>query len=279
MHFSDLNRLNFINPEPSSSGPQVTNVNQLKQSFLHELKALGEEGDSEANFMLGLRAYNGADKPPNVAVAAEYWQQAAKKWHLDAIYNLALLYLKGKGVDHSPSMAIALLYDACSQHHPGAINRLGCHYWWGDLVQQDREKSLSLFVYARQLGSSEAAYNLGIYCLSSNASHGDIKNGIWYLSQAAKEEQPDAMARLATFFEGEYPEFVDHVSAKKWRELAATFGHIPSQLQLASGYLFQGEIYTAYNWLREASAQGHEPSKILKQQLNRLLIVDNNNLS
>ncbi|MDR5899218.1 tetratricopeptide repeat protein [Halomonas vilamensis] len=236
-----------------------TNTNRFKTLFQAELEALGEEGDSDANFMLGLRAYHGADSSPAPRVAAVYWRHAAEKGHTDAMYSLSLLYLNGRGVQASPKKAIELLYHACSRHHPGALNRLGCHFWWGDVVSQDREKALTLFTYAHQLGSAEAAYNLGIYCLSPTPSYNDVRSGIHYLCQAAQQYLPEAMAQLAACFDGKYPLFEDRAASRQWRELAARFDHLPSQLHLASHYLYIDKSQKAYQWLHRAAQQGHAP--------------------
>lgn len=119
--------------------------------------------------------------------------------------------------------ALHLFYKASDKGHAGAVNRLGCHHWWGDIVTQDRNKALTFFVYAHQLGSTFAAYNLGLYCLMPQVSYNDIKLGIHYLLQAASAHQPEAMMRLAHVFGGAYPDFEDPVAAYQWQKMAANF--------------------------------------------------------
>jgi len=55
-------------------------------------------GDPVAQFLQGWRACNGADTPPDLRVAAHWFQAAADRGHAPAMANLGLLYIRGQGV-------------------------------------------------------------------------------------------------------------------------------------------------------------------------------------
>ncbi|MDR5900110.1 tetratricopeptide repeat protein [Halomonas vilamensis] len=223
MSFTGKKQYDVISADIIPYEEQAPAKDALDTVFLLELKALGASGDGDANFMLGMRAYYGADAAPNLLMAATHWYRATGSGHADAAYHLGLLYLHGGGVPLCYQRALHLFYKASDKGHAGAVNRLGCHHWWGDIVPQDRKKALTFFVYAHQLGSTYAAYNLGHYCLTHQVSYNDVKLGIHYLLQAASAHHPEAMMRLAHVFDGAYPDFEDPLAAYQWQKMAANF--------------------------------------------------------
>ena len=64
----------------------------------HKWQPLAEQGDTDAQFNLGLLYYNGRGVPQNYAKAREWFEKAATHGHARAQVNLGLLYANGQGV-------------------------------------------------------------------------------------------------------------------------------------------------------------------------------------
>lgn len=62
---------------------------------------LAELGDAEAQFNLGVMYDEGAGRPRDLAIAAQWYRMAAKQGFLDAQTNLGMMYYHGQGVDRN----------------------------------------------------------------------------------------------------------------------------------------------------------------------------------
>jgi TPR repeat protein len=86
-----------------------------------------------ADFSAGLAAYNKAD----YATALKEWQPLADGGSRDAQYNVALLYLDGKGVARNYDEALKWLQRAANQGQLEAQHDLGASYGKGEIVKRD----------------------------------------------------------------------------------------------------------------------------------------------
>lgn len=66
----------------------------------------------EALLKRGWRCYHGLDTPQDFAMAAQCWQKAANDGNRLAMYNLACLYMHGKGVEVDHARGLELLQEA-----------------------------------------------------------------------------------------------------------------------------------------------------------------------
>jgi TPR repeat protein len=88
---------------------------------------------SRADFAAGLAAYNKAD----YATALKEWQPLADSGSPDAQYNIALLYVDGKGVARNYEEAVKWFERAANQGHVKAQHNLGAMYAVGEGVKRD----------------------------------------------------------------------------------------------------------------------------------------------
>jgi TPR repeat protein len=86
-----------------------------------------------ADFAAGVAAYQKQD----YAAAAKEWQPLAESGSFDAQYNLALLYLDGKGVARNYDEAVKWLERAANQGQVEAQHDLGASYAKGEIVKRD----------------------------------------------------------------------------------------------------------------------------------------------
>ncbi len=119
-----------------------------------KLRQAAELGDPEAQYDLAYLYYK-ADSDPAVSGLAQsdsraaYWyRKAAQQGHARAQFNMAVLHLRGHGVDRDPVEAYAWLLQSAAQGHEGS----------GDLLRE-----LDAILNARQTAEArERSTGLGV---------------------------------------------------------------------------------------------------------------------
>ena len=86
---------------------------------------LGSAGEGwSADFQKGLDAYNKRD----YATALREWKPLAEQGNTDAQYNLGVMYGKGRGVPQDDKTALKWYRLAAEQGNAAAQHNLGCMY-------------------------------------------------------------------------------------------------------------------------------------------------------
>jgi uncharacterized protein len=86
-----------------------------------------------ADFQAGLQAYQKGD----YVGAAKEWRPLAEEGDPEAQFNMALLYLDGKGVPENPAEAATWFRRAAEQDYEKAQHNLGAMYGSGQGVKRD----------------------------------------------------------------------------------------------------------------------------------------------
>ena len=73
---------------------------------LRELKPLAEQGNINAQYMLGVQYERGNSGPRNHKTAVKWYTRAAEQGNAPAQYNLANMYKNGKGVPWNKETAV-----------------------------------------------------------------------------------------------------------------------------------------------------------------------------
>lgn len=95
---------------PAIAGGLVADRATIYVSEYSRLRHLAELGDPNAQFLLGNLYFTGKARPHIVQSdekAFEFYMKAAKQGHAGAQHNVAVLYLKGRGVKRNVDLAIA----------------------------------------------------------------------------------------------------------------------------------------------------------------------------
>ena len=66
---------------------------------MEELFKQAEQGDAEAQFLLGLAYYNGEGIEESYEKAFEWWTKAAEQEVPSAMFNLGIMYRDGAGME------------------------------------------------------------------------------------------------------------------------------------------------------------------------------------
>jgi uncharacterized protein len=98
---------------------------------------LAEQGHMDAQFNLGIMYDQGIGVPEDSAAAAQWFEQAAAQGDPIAAFNLGLMYTEGRGVDQDFSQAARWYALAAEHEHPEAMERLSYLYAHGRGVDQD----------------------------------------------------------------------------------------------------------------------------------------------
>lgn len=79
---------------------ELNRMTDRKIEHFEELLRLAEQGDTKAQYNLGVMYRKGHGIPKNDAEAVKWYRKAAEQSYVDAQYNLGLMYYNGVGVPY-----------------------------------------------------------------------------------------------------------------------------------------------------------------------------------
>ena len=175
----------------------------------------------EEDFINALDAYQTKD----YKLAIFLYKKAANQGHIDAQFNLALMYDKGEGV---------------TQNHEQAT------YWYGNAAVQ---------------GNAEAQYALAYNYQVGEGINKDYKQAIYWYRKAADQGYDYAENNLGYMYFMGYGVAKDYSQAEYWYRKAAIQGNIYGQSNLGEVYDIGGEgliqnYKEALYWYKKAANQG-----------------------
>lgn len=199
--------------------------------------------------------------------AFELFNEAAALGYSPAIYNTAVCYLDGKGVEKDSVEAFRHFRKAANMGESKALHNLASCYMHG--VGTEKNDSLAVHYYTMSANNGTAISQaiLGhMYMNGTGVGQDSIKGREWY-SKAADQDEPAALYALASIMEKE-----DSVAGYSKRQLrkrqtikfltrAAEKRHPEAQYKL--GRCYESGVYVrkskkkAFNWYMHAASQGH----------------------
>jgi uncharacterized protein len=108
---------------------------------LREWQPLADQGHIDAQYQLGLLYANGKGIPKDDAKARQWYEKAAIQGHAEAQANLGVLLMYARGGQQDYKMAVYYLRLSANQGNDLAQRRLGQMYERGDGVPQDYVKA------------------------------------------------------------------------------------------------------------------------------------------
>ena len=274
--------------------PAINHTGAMNQeSCFDDLVARAEEGDADAQFLLG-EFYN-SEGGVGVYEIAEWFTKAANQNHAQAQLALGLLYLEWlpdedyrekaqywieKAAQSGCEAAVkvlaelgptdedmdgtALLVEA-DEGNPQAQFELGCTLLYGLNGPRDVAASLSLLFRAAIAGHPKAQMYIGSHYLFGTHGTADAAEAIKWLSLSAKQNDHFALYYLGyCYYEG-IGVINNDEQAATYLLRAAQSGNSEAQFQLARFY-YEGVVFPenheqAQSWLQAAAVQGHEEAK------------------
>eukprot|EP01127_Copromyxa_protea_P001569 TRINITY_DN11530_c0_g1_i1.p1 TRINITY_DN11530_c0_g1~~TRINITY_DN11530_c0_g1_i1.p1 ORF type:complete len:454 (+),score=62.72 TRINITY_DN11530_c0_g1_i1:25-1386(+) len=180
----------------------------LQKAFMWYKKS-ADKGYSGAQASVGLFYLmgRGMDRV-NLREAFRYLQLAANQSEEIAWYALGMMYQRGIYPEKDINEALRYYSMAAERNLPEAISRLGYLYELGEGVPRDLKKARALYELALESGDLEAQFRLGVMYLEGVPEAGlrkDEELGLQYISWAAEEQYPEAICKMAEFYDaGQY---------------------------------------------------------------------------
>jgi TPR repeat protein len=129
------------------------------QTALAEWTPLAKQGDSTAQYNLGLMYANGWGVPQNDKTAVKWYTKAAEQGDANAQFNLGNKYDNGKGVPENDKTAVKWFTLAAEQGVADAQSNLGFMYDKGEGVLTDTKRAYMWYNLAGYNGSEIGSKN------------------------------------------------------------------------------------------------------------------------
>ena len=156
------------------------------------LKSWAEQGDSDAQFELGVCYQDGDGVKQDYSESAHWFRLAAKQGDPTAQFSIGHMYASGIGCRKDDTKAIRWLRKAAKQGVSDAYRKLGCILLTKKegSSPQDIEEALKWFRVGAENGDIETQLTLGINLLSGSKVPCDYSEAEHWLKLAADLRKP-----------------------------------------------------------------------------------------
>src|ERR1044072_9386368 len=121
---------------------------------------LNNQNHLNSIYLLGYFNYHGIETNINLQNAFDLYQKAAELGNSIAQFDLANMYIHGKGIDKNYDKAFELSKKLAEKGYPRGLNKLGYCYDYGIGTNVDKQKAFEIYQKAASLGNSVAQCNL-----------------------------------------------------------------------------------------------------------------------
>jgi TPR repeat protein len=161
------------------------------------LRALAEQGDKRAAFLLGSRFSSGRSGVRDDSEAVRWFSMAAEGGLAEAQYNLGIMYASGRGVPRDYAQAAQWYERAAEQGLAEAQFNLGTLHGLGRGVPRNEVLAVRWLERAARKGLAEAQYNLGALYEHGRGVRLDGHRALEWYRQAADQGFEPAQVRHA----------------------------------------------------------------------------------
>jgi TPR repeat protein len=179
-------------------------------------------------------------------LAADIFQEEAKKGLPPSVNNLGFMYAEGKGVEKDAVKAADHFHAAAAQGFSIAKANLGICYLHGWGVEKNEATAFKLFKEAADLGSGAGAACAGQMLRDGIGVERDLDLAFKYMRDAAEEGDAAAWLELGISYDLGLGIEVDREEAKNWYTLAAADGSAEAQARLAGILISPGHTEADY---------------------------------
>ena len=203
-------------------------VAQNWETAVKYLKKSAEQGNSDAQFLLGFCYYQGHGVNKDYFAAVSWFQKSAEQGHAGAQALLGTCYLEGKGVGQDLYAAANYIRKSASQGYADAQLLLGRMYENGNGVNKDLDEALMWFGKAASQGNKEA---------KKKVEELSVKKNVYYIHFTNKRSSPRRLS-----INGEVIGTVDGYSSKKFSVSLSLQGTLKSVQ--TKDYMFNPTVET-----------------------------------
>ncbi len=171
----DSKKSNGIIKQNTNSHSNIISLDQ----FITKIKSSAEQGDSEAQFMLGVMYHNGEGVKQDFKESFKWFKKSALQNNKYAECNLGAMYALGQGVKIDATNAIKWLNKSGEDGYTPAYYNLGMIYKYGEIINQDGNKSI---FYFKKHDDPKSCYEIGdVYYRGIGGVSKDYKSALsWF---------------------------------------------------------------------------------------------------
>ena len=243
---------------------------------LSELQQRAESGDSDAQYDLAMRYWEGKEGAPKNDSKAFYWvKKAAEQGDAYAQSWVGYFYENGYGTARDFGEAAYWYRRSADQGNRFSQNNLGECYYYGRGVERNYEKAASWYKKAADQEFPSACYNLG-WCYENGEGVASNRSlAISYYRKAAASGNENARQRLSKL--GLSADGSSTTSASTASSSSSSSGsHVDpstlanaqsgidvSQFVVGQQYFDDGNYEQAVYWWRQAAKQGYGKASLM----------------
>lgn len=123
---------------------------------VHWYRKAAEQGHVIAQYNMGILCATGTGLAKDLGAAADWWRMAALQGHADSQFNLGLFYAEGTGVTQDPSEAVKWWSMAAKQGLAAAQFNLGLMYMKGEGTNENQDEAVKLWRLSANQGFTQA---------------------------------------------------------------------------------------------------------------------------
>lgn len=221
----------------SLTEPQASTVVTANQtSSLAEIRVQAEQGNAEAQRLLGLRFSEGEGVTKDDTEAVKWFLKSAEQGDAVAQLQLGRAYYRGNGVAKDDVESVTWLSKAAGKANADAQYELGAAYQQGEGIPKDAVQAVKWFLKAAEKGHAPAQLALGYaYHEGTGVTKDDVESVKW-ARKAAEQGIVEAQYSLGIACQQGIGVTKDMVEAVQWFQKAATHEDANSQNQLGVAY-------------------------------------------
>ncbi|KAJ5070287.1 sel-1-like protein [Anaeramoeba ignava] len=188
--------------EKKKKDPNVVEItNETDQKTIHYFNSLAEEGNAEAQNVMG-KIYEIGTKttPQNIDKAMEYYQKAADQEYVPALRNLAIQNLFPDNSKPQNISGLYLLLEAAYRNDTIAMNIISQMYREGLFVERNVMTALSWAQKSAERGDKDGQYISGMILLKEPELGHDYATAMLYFLAAASQKHPFSMYQIGKMY-------------------------------------------------------------------------------
>lgn len=203
------------------------------QKALQILQPLAEQGNSQAQAMLGLMYDNGYGVNKDSAEAFKWYLKAAEQGIPVVQHDVGVKYFQGMGVAQNYQEAAKWWEQAANAGLSDSQFNLGLMYYRGLGMKIDYPKAAELFRKAADQGHGLAQYSIAVMYAFGQGMDKDYTEALKWFRKSAAQGVPQAQFNLGVFYENGYGLDKDMNTARQWYQSASDQGLEEARKKLA----------------------------------------------
>ena len=231
-------------------------------SAFAKFKAAAEQGDSRAQYNLGVMYVNGKGIVQDDELAVYWWTKAAEQSDADAQFSLGRMYsMESRAVAQNYVQAVYWYEKAALQGHVKAEFKLGVMYEAGEgFFTQDYKQAVIWYTRAAEQGYADAQNYLGVKFLNGQGVAKDGRQALLWFHKAAEQGDTNGLNWLGYLYYFGQGAAQDYKLAAYWYSKAAalesSFAQDRLGMMYADGKGVTQDFVQAHMWWNLAASHG-----------------------